>query len=194
MKWINNVFRYWNLCFAWFYGVLVQSIPPISFILLWLWRIDQTMCSDNFGGVFLWCWNLCFRITLWCFNPVDTMRETDYGFRQFWGVFLWKSLYNSSIHLSNSQGHKMTFGNLILDDPVHTLLSENKPMSKLHCQRWNYLKEFLHVRAEPIKTEFNLMSMFCYSNNHKIISLPHPRPFESVFCGYMHLRRSFNRI
>ena len=37
-------------------------------------------------------------------------------------------------HLSKTQRQRMTIENLILDGQVHTLFSENKTMSKLHCQ------------------------------------------------------------
>ena len=57
------------------------------------------------------------------------IQTTDFG------VCLWQSLNDSSGHLSNTQRHRMTIENLFLDGQVHTLFSENKTMSKLHCQR-----------------------------------------------------------
>ena len=96
------------------------------------------------------CWNLCFRMLLWCFNPIDTIhlflleKITPFGcgvMARLWvqktgfGVCLWQSLNNSSGLFSNTQRHRMTIENLNLDGKVHTLFSENKTMSKLHCQR-----------------------------------------------------------
>ena len=49
------------------------------------------------------------------------------------GVCLLQSLNNSSGHLSNTQRHRMTIENLILDGQVHTLFSENKTMSTDAC-------------------------------------------------------------
>ena len=39
------------------------------------------------------------------------------------------------------------------------------------------------MQAELFKTKFNLMALSFYSNDHRIISLPNPLPFESVFLG-----------
>ena len=100
------------------------------------------------------CWNLGFRMILWRFNPVHTIhlfqREKIAPFgsgvmARLWiqttcfGVCLWQSWNNSSEHLSHTQRHKMTIEHLILDGQVHTLFSEKKTMSKLHCQRWKCL-------------------------------------------------------
>ena len=100
------------------------------------------------------CWNLCFHMILWCFNPSDTIhfflwdwitssgcgvmarlsiQTTGFGF------CLWQCLNDSSAHLSNTQRHRITIENPFLDGQVHILFSENKSMSKLHCQRWNSL-------------------------------------------------------
>ena len=68
---------------------------------------------------------------LWCFNPVNTthlfLREKIAPFgsgvmARLWikttgfDVCLWQSLNDSSGHLSNTQRHRMTIENLILDD------------------------------------------------------------------------------
>ena len=77
---------------------------------------------------------------VWCFNPVDTTHlflrdEIDpFGcgvMDRLWvqttgfGVCLWLSLNNLREHLSNTQSHRMTIENLILDGQVHALFSEN---------------------------------------------------------------------
>ena len=100
------------------------------------------------------CWNLCFHIIVWRFNPVYTIhlflweKIDPFGFGvmvSLWvqttgfGVFLWQPLNNSPGHLSNTQRQRMTIENLILNGQVHTLFSENKTMSKLHCRRWKCL-------------------------------------------------------
>ena len=84
--------------FAWFYGVLVPSIP------------STFSCERKLP---------LFVVAKW----------PDYGFRQLvFGVCLWQSLNNSSGHLSNTQRHRMTIENRILDGQVHTLCPENKTM------------------------------------------------------------------
>ena len=100
------------------------------------------------------CWNLSFHMIVWCFNPVDTThlflweKIVPFGcdvMARLWvqttglGVCLWQSLNNLSGHISNTQSHRMTIKNLIFDRQVHLLFSENKTMSKLHCQRWKCL-------------------------------------------------------
>ena len=99
-------------------------------------------------------WNLGFCMILWCFNRVDTIhlflweKMTPFGYGVIarlkiqttgFGVCLWQSINDSSEHLSNTQRHRMTIENLILEGQVHTLFSENITMSKLHCQRWTCL-------------------------------------------------------
>ena len=100
------------------------------------------------------CWNLCFHMIVWCFNPLDTIHRFLWEKIASFGcgvmarlcvqttgfcVRLWQSLNNSPGHLSYTQTQRMTIENLILDGQVHTLFSENKTMSKLHCQRWKCL-------------------------------------------------------
>ena len=100
------------------------------------------------------CCNLCFHMIVWCFNPVDTIylflweKIVPFGcgvIARLWvqttgfGVCLWRSLNNSPGYLSNTQRQRMTIEYLILNGQVHTLFSENKTMSKLHCQRWKWL-------------------------------------------------------
>ena len=100
------------------------------------------------------CWNLCFHMIVRCSNPVDTThlflweKIAPFGcdvMASLWvqttgfGVCLWQSWNNSPGHLSNTQRQRMTIENLILNGQVHTLFSENKTMSKLHCQRWRCL-------------------------------------------------------
>ena len=70
----------------------------------------------------------------WQWRNGQTM-DSENGF----GVCLWQSLNDSTGHLSNTQWHRMMIENLILDGQVHTLFSENKTMSKLHCQIWKCL-------------------------------------------------------
>ena len=96
------------------------------------------------------CWNLCFHMIVWRFNPVDTIHlfmwekivPFDFGvMTSLWfqttgfGVCLWQSLNNSPGHLSNTQRQRMTIENLILNGQVHIFFSENKTMSNLYCQR-----------------------------------------------------------
>ena len=98
------------------------------------------------------CWML--HIIVWCFNPVDTIhlflweKIATFGrgvMASLWvqttvfGVCLCHSLNNSPWDLSNTQTQRMTIENLILNGQVHTLFSENKTMSKLHCQWWKCL-------------------------------------------------------
>ena len=160
-------------------------------------------CMKRMKNVFK-CWYLCFHVVVWCFNPVVTTHlflwEKIVPFccgvmERLWvqitgfGVCLWLSLNNSSRHLSNTQRHRMTIENLIFDGQVHPLFSENKTLSKLHCQRWKCLlrsilklfEDLFCMQAELFKAKFNLMSLSFYSNYHRRISLPHPLPFESVF-------------
>ena len=100
------------------------------------------------------CWNLYFHMIAWCFNAVDTThlflweKIAPFGcgvLASLWvqttgfGVCLWQFLNNSPWHLSNTQRQRMTIENLIPNGQVHTLFSENKTMSKLHCQRWKCL-------------------------------------------------------
>ena len=101
------------------------------------------------------CWNLCFRMILWCLNPVCTFqiflweKTASFGrgvMARLWiqttdfGVCLWQSLNDSSGHFYNTQWHRNTIiENLILDGQVHTLLLENKTLSKLHCLSWKCL-------------------------------------------------------
>ena len=70
------------------------------------------------------CWNLCFHMIVWCFNPFDTIHlflwETisPFGFgvmASIWvqttgfGVCLWQSLNNSPGHLSNTQFNSILY-------------------------------------------------------------------------------------
>ena len=118
------------------------------------------------------CWNLCFRMILWCFNPVNTThlflwdKITSFGcgvIARLWvqttvfGICLWQSLNNSTAHLSNTQRHRMTMENLILDGQVRTLFSENKTMSRLHCQRW---KCFLPSILKLFEEMFYMQSLY----------------------------------
>ena len=108
----RTAFNEWIMCsdaevsvFAPFYGVLVPSNPPTSFY-------ERKL--PPFG---------CGVLTrLW-------VQTTGFG------VCLWQSLYNSSGHLSNTERHRITIENLILDGQIYTLFSENKTMSELYCQR-----------------------------------------------------------
>ena len=110
-------------------------------------------CMKWMNNAFI-SWNLCFHMIVWCFNPVDTIHTFLWEkiapsccgvMVRLWvqtsvfGVCLWQSLNNSLGNLSNTQKHRMTNENLILDGQVRTLFSENKTMSKLHCQRWKCL-------------------------------------------------------
>ena len=100
------------------------------------------------------CWNLCFHMIVWCFNPFATIylflwaKIATFRFGVMaclwvqtagFGVCLRQSLNNSPGHLSNTQRQRMTIENLILNGQVHTLFSENNTMSKLHYQRWKCL-------------------------------------------------------
>ena len=110
------------------------------------------------------CCNLYFHLILWCFNPDDTIhlflweKIAPFGYgvmASLWvqttgfGVCLCQSLNNLPGHLSNTQRQRMTIENLILNGQVHTLFSENKTMSKLHCQRWKcFLPSILKLFEE----------------------------------------------
>ena len=158
IKWMKNAFRCWNLCFH----MIVWSLNPVDTTRLFLWE----------------------KIVTFGCSVMARLRVQTTGF----GVYLWQSLNNSSGHLSNTQRYRMTIENLILDGQVNPLFSENKTMSKLHCQRWKcllpsilkLLEEIFCMQAELFKTKFNLVSL-SYSKDNRKKSLPHPLPFESVF-------------
>ena len=59
------------------------------------------------------------------------------------GVCLWQVLYNSAGHLSNTQKHRMTIENLILEGQVQTLFSENKTLlTGVKCLLPRIMKRF----------------------------------------------------
>ena len=110
------------------------------------------------------CWNLCFHMIVWHFNPVDTIhlflweKIIPFGFgviASLWfqttgfGVCLWQSFNNSPGYLSNTQRQRMTIEKLILNGQVHTLLSGNKALSETKMLASQYIetvwRNFLHV-------------------------------------------------
>ena len=116
----------------------------MSFFVYDPWTTELLEMNENI-------WNLCFHMIVWCFNPINTIhvflweKIAHFGcgvMASLWvqttsfGVCLWQSLNNLPGHLSYTQRQRMTIENLILNDPVHTLFSGNKTMSKLYCQRW----------------------------------------------------------
>ena len=125
----------------------------IEMSILCVWSMDHRTAWNEWK--MLLDAEICFlHMIVWCFNPVDTthlfqwekiapfgcsvmarLRVQTTGF----GVCLWQSLNNSSGHLSYTQRHRMMIENLIIDGQVHTLFSENKTMSKRHCQGWKCL-------------------------------------------------------
>ena len=109
MKWIKSAFRCWNI----FFYMILLCINPYYTIHLFLWEKLAPFGS----GVMARLW----------------IQTTGFG------VCLWHSLNDSSGHISKTQRHRIKIENLILDDQVYTLISENKTMSKLHCQRWKCL-------------------------------------------------------
>ena len=152
-----------------------------------------------------------------CFNPVKTthlfqwekiapfgcsvmarLRIQTTGF----GVCLWQSLNDSSGHLSNTQRHKWWLKNLILDGQVHTLFSENKTMSKLHCQRWKCLlpiilklfEDFFACKLNCLKQSL----IWCHFHSTRLTKEEDLYPshclLKVAFWGYVHLRNSHGRI
>ena len=181
-------FKAWSKCIG------------MSFFVSDPWTTELYEMNEKW---FWWC-NLCFHMILWCFNPIDTIhiflweKIALFGcgvMARLWiqttgfGDCLWQCLNDSSGLLSYTKRHRITIENLFLDGSVHILFAENKSMSKLHCQRWKcllpsilkLLEDFFCMKAELFKTKFNLMSLSFYLNYHRIISLPQPLPFESVF-------------
>ena len=88
------------------------------------------------------------------------------------GVSLRQSLNDSSGHLSNTQRHRKTIGILFLDGQVHTLFSENKLMSKLHCQRWKcLLPSILKLFEEFFACKLNCLNqslIWCHFHSTRI--------------------------
>ena len=163
------------------------------------------------------CWNLYFHTIVWCFNPVDTthlfLREKIVPFgcgvmARLWvqatcfGVCLWQSLNNSSGNLSNTQRHRMTIENLILDSQVHPLLSENKTMSNCIVRDenacfpvyWNCLKNFLTWKLNCLKQSL----IWCHFHSSRMTTEEFLYPTHCLmkvcFWGYVHLSHSYGRI
>ena len=119
----------------------------------------------------------------------------------FWRC-LWQSLNDSSGHLSNTQRHRMTIENLILDGQVHTLFSGNKTMSKLHCQRWKCLlpsilelfEEFFACKLICLKQSL----IWCHFHSTRMATEEFLYPTHCLlkvcFWGYVHLRHSYGKI
>ena len=139
-----------------FFVILKLDLNALEYCFLCMIHGPQN-CMKWMKNAFR-CWNLCFYMIVSCFNPVDTIhlflweKIGPFGsgvMASLWvqttgfGVCLWQSLNNSPGHLSNTQRQWMTIENLILNGQVHTLFSENKTMSKLHCQIWKCLLPFL---------------------------------------------------
>ena len=173
-------------------------------------------CMKWMKNVLRW-WNLCFHMIVWCFNPVDTThlflweKIVSFGcglMGRLWvqttgfGVCLWQSLNNSSGHLSNTQRHRMTIENLILDGQVHPLFSENKTQSKLHCQRWKCLlpsilklfEDFFSCKLTCLKQSL----IWCHFHSTRMTTEEFLYPTHCLlkvcFWGYVHLRHSYGRI
>ena len=150
-------------------------------VIFCVWSMDHRTAWNEWK-MLLGCWNFCFHMIVWCFHPIDTThlfqgeKIVPFGCgvmarlcvqTTVFGFCLRQSLNNSSGHLSNTQSHRMTIENLILDGQVHPLFSENKAMSKLYCQGWKCLlpsilklfEEIFCMKAELFKTQFNLMSL-----------------------------------
>ena len=163
------------------------------------------------------CCYLWFHMIVWCFNPVDTIhlflwvKIAPFGcgvMVRLWvqttgfGECLWQSLNNSSGHLSNTKMQRMTIENLILDGRLHTLFSENKTMSKLHCQRWkcllpvywNCLKKFFACKLNCLKQSL----IWCHFHSTRMTTEEFLYPTHCLlkvcFWGYVHLRHSNGRI
>ena len=162
-------------------------------------------------------WNFCFHMIEWCFNPVDTIHlflwEKIAPFccglmARLWvqttgfGVCLWQSLNDFLGHLSNTQRQRMTIENLILDVQVHTLFSENKRVSKLHCPRWNAcfpvywncLGIFFACKLNCLKQSL----IWCHFHSTRMTTEEFLYPTHCLlkvcFWGYVHLRHSYGRI
>ena len=154
---------------------------------------------------------------VWCFNPFDTThlflweKIAPFGsgvMARLWvqttgfDVCRWQSLKNLSGHLSYTKRHRMTIENLILDGQVHTLFSENKTMSKLHCQRWKclltsilkLLEDFFCMEAVLFKQSL----IWCHFHSTRMTTEEFLYPTQCLlkvcFWGYVHLRHSHGRI
>ena len=105
-------------------------------------------------------------------------------------------------HLSNAQRHRMPIENLILDGQVRTLFSENKTMSKLHCQRWkccfqvywNCLKKCFACKLNCLKQSL----IWCHFHSTRMTKEEFLHPTHCLlkvcFWGYVNLRHSYGRI
>ena len=163
------------------------------------------------------CWNLCFRMILLCFNPVSTIHLFLWGkiaafgccaMARLWiqitgfGFCLWQSLNDSLWHFSNTKRYRMTIENLILASQIHTLFSENKTMSKLHCQGWKcLLRSILKLFEEFFACKLNcLKQSLIWCNFHSTwmtteeFLYPTHWFLKVCFWGYVHLRHSYGRI
>ena len=158
-----------------------------------------------------------FSHVLWRFNPVHTIhlfqREKIAPFgsgvmARLWiqttcfGVCLWQSWNNSSEHLSHTQRHKMTIEHLILDGQVHTLFSEKKAMSKLHCQRKKcLLPSILKLFEDFFVCKMNCLKqslIWCHFHSTRMATEGFLYPTHCLlkvyFWGYVHLRHNYGRI
>ena len=124
------------------------------------------------------------------------VQTTDFG------VCLWQSLKKTSGHLSNTQRQRMAIKNMILDGQVHPLFSENKTMSKLHCQRWkcllpsilNCLMNFFACKLNCLKQSL----IWCHFHSTRMTTEEFLYPTHCLlkvcFWGYVLLRHSYGRI
>ena len=152
-----------------------------------------------------------------CFNPVDTIhlflweKIAPFGcgvMTRLWiqttqfRVCLWQFLSDSSGHLPNTQRHRMTIENLILDGQVHKLFSDNKTMSKLHCQRWicllpsilNCLQIFSACKLNCLKQSLIWCHFHSTSLSTEEFLYPTHCLLKVYFWGFVHLRHSYGRI
>ena len=124
------------------------------------------------------------------------------GSDNWFGICLWQSLNNLSGHLSNTQRHWMTIENLILDGQVHPMFSENKIMSKLHCQRWRcLLPSILKLFEDFFACKLNCLKqslIWCHFHSTRMTIEEFLYPTHCLlkvcFWGYVHLRHSYGRI
>ena len=173
-------------------------------------------CMKGMNSAFR-CWNLCFRMLLWCFNPIDTIhlflweKISPFGcgvMARLWlvqttgfGVCLWQSLNNSPGKFSNAQRQGMMIENPNLDGQVHTLFSENRTMSKLHWDEnacfpvyWNCLMKLFACKLNCLKQSL----IWCHFHSTQMTTEESLYPthclLKACFWGYAHLRHSYDRI
>ena len=133
----------------------------------------------------------------WLWYNGQTMDSDNW----FWRLSM-TFLNDSSGHLSNTQRHIITIENLILDGQVHTLFSENKTISKLHCQMWKcLLPSILKLFEDFFACKLNCLKQslsWCHIHSTRMTTEESFYPTHCLlkvgFWGYVRLRHSYDRI